>query len=402
MIFDPSNLLVITVSITFAGVLVAVLLIWIATRGASDAPKVMNEFQIRARSLEQTVSQLSATQSELSGRLKALADTQSAGQISLSRMMEERLDEVTYRMSSSLTDTASKTAETLGTLNTRLSLIDDAQKQISDLSREVVSLQDVLSNKQARGAFGEIQLADLVQDVLPPSAYSFQHTLSNGRRADCLIRLPSPPGPMVVDSKFPLEGFTSLAQAETEEAYLAAEKQFRSTMLRHIVDIAEKYIVPGETADSALLFLPSEGVYAALHSDFIDIVEKAFRARVWIVSPTTMMATLNTIRAVMKDASMREHADVIQKEVAVMMDDVERLKTRVGKLQGHFSQAERDIRDILHSTDKISRAGERIEGLKTEDLATAGEAKRAPEKQAETSAPARAGGMNGAGEPVIA
>lgn len=363
MIFEPANLLVISAAITFAGVLVAVLLIWIATRNNTPGRSV-RAFEEKTALLEQAISRLNATQSELAGRLTSLADSTSAGQTNLTRMVEERLDEVTHRMSSSLHETANKTAETLGTLNTRLSVIDEAQKQIVDLSKEVISLQDILENKQARGAFGEIQLSDLIKDVLPPSAYQFQSTLSNGKRADCIVRLPNPPGPIAIDAKFPLEPFTRLGEAQTEADYASAEREFRNTVMNHVIDIAQKYIVPGETADSALMFLPSEGVYAALHTEFLDVVEKAYRAKVWIVSPTTMMATLNTIRAVMKDTVMRDHADVIQKEVTLMLDDVTRLKSRVGKLQTHFTQAEKDIRDIITSTDKISRRGENIEQMK--------------------------------------
>ena len=227
----------------------------------------------------------------------------------------------------------------------------------------MVSLQDILSNKQSRGAFGEIQLQDLVSATLPPTAYEFQSTLGNGTRADCLLKLPNPPGAMVVDSKFPLESFQALRNTQDETARSSANRAFASDVSTHIKVIAEKYNIPGETADSALMFLPSEAVYAELHANFRNVVEESFRRRVWIVSPTTLMATLNTVRAILKDAKMREQANVIQAEVSKMMDDVGRLDKRVGNLQNHFDLAIKDMREIRISTDKILNKGVKIDSL---------------------------------------
>jgi DNA recombination protein RmuC len=255
----------------------------------------------------------------------------------------------------------------MGKVEARLAVIDKAQSNIAELSSQVVSLQDILSNKQARGAFGEIQLNDLVQQVLPPSAYSFQVQLENGRRADCLLQLPNPPGAIVINAKFPLESYHELHAAKDDVAKKTAERAFRDAMGKHIKDISERYIVPGETADAALMFLPSEAVYAELHANFTGVVESGYRARVFIVSPTTLWATLNTVRAILKDVRMKEQAGLIQKEVHILLGDVVRLDDRVGKLQDHFSQAVKDIEKIRISTGKVSKRAERIESVQLED-----------------------------------
>jgi DNA recombination protein RmuC len=227
-----------------------------------------------------------------------------------------------------------------------------------------------LSNKQARGAFGEIQLQDLVKSALPPSAYRFQATLGNGKRADCLIQLPNPPGSIVIDAKFPLESYRALIAAKDDAGRTAAGRQLIADVSKHVNDIAERYIVPGETAESALMFLPSEAVYAELHANFAKVVEHSYAKRVWIVSPTTLMATLNTVRAILKDAQMQEQASVIQNEVLIMLGDVGRLDQRVENLEKHFGLAEKDIREIRVSAEKISKRGERITEI---ELGEAGE-----------------------------
>ncbi|HIC81765.1 MAG TPA: DNA recombination protein RmuC, partial [Kiloniellaceae bacterium] len=223
-------------------------------------------------------------------------------------------------------------------------------------------------NKQARGAFGEVQLRDLVEAALPPSAYAFQATLGNGRRPDCLLKLPNPPGPIAIDAKFPLESYEALRAAGSDEAALApARRAFAQDLKRHVQDIAARYILAGETAESALLFLPSEAVYAELHANFRSVVEESYKARVWIVSPTTLMATLHTVRAVLKDVRMREQAGIIQTEVEKMMGDVLRLDKRVNNLESHFEMARRDIHEIRTSSGKILRRGEKIGELELED-----------------------------------
>lgn len=321
--------------------------------------------------------QLSDQQQALQGRLdqaasaSALAQTQLADRLQsqerhIADALNKRLADLQRGVGETLTASTNKTTETLGHVRERLSVIEEAQKNITELSTQVVGLQDILSNKQARGAFGEVQLNDLVKAVLPPGAYSFQATIA-GHRADCLINLPNPPGPIVIDSKFPLEAYRALVDAKDDAAVTQARRQFSVDVRKHIQDIASKYIVTGETAESALMFLPAESIYAELHANFSNVIEESYRARVWIVSPTTLWATLNTVRAVLKDVRMREQAGVIQDEVVRLLQDVGRLDDRVGKLQRHFDQAHDDIRQIRISTDKVTKRGERIDELQLAD-----------------------------------
>ncbi|MBT3305699.1 MAG: DNA recombination protein RmuC [Alphaproteobacteria bacterium] len=283
--------------------------------------------------------------------------------------LNERLEALSKRVGDGMVQHTEKTGEQLKGLHERLAVIDTAQKNITDLSQQMVGLQDILSNKQARGAFGEIQLEGLVSDILPPTAYVFQATLSNGKRADCLLTLPNPPGSIAIDSKFPLESYTKLHDATTETEKIQAGREFSADIRKHVIDIAERYIINGETAESALMFLPSEAVYAELHANFRNVVEESFKRRVWIVSPTTLMATLNTVRAILKDARMREQAGVIQGEVLKLLEDVARLDKRVGSLQTHFGQASKDIEDIRTSSGKVTKRGEKIDALQFEDEA---------------------------------
>ncbi|MGB8276087.1 MAG: DNA recombination protein RmuC, partial [Alphaproteobacteria bacterium] len=271
------------------------------------------------------MTRMTAQQAEIKGRLAQMADGQAAAQAQVSdrlqaqerlltKSLEERLVAFSRRVGDTLEKSATQAQTSMTDLKERLAVIDAAQKNITELSGQVVGLQDILSNKQARGEFGEIQLRDLVANALPPDAYKFQATLTNGTRADCLIRLPNPPGSIVIDSKFPLEGYRALREAKDEVARKEAGRRFAADIMAHVRAIAEKYIVPGETAESALMFLPSEAVFAELHANYPDVVEKAHRARVYTVSPTTLWATLNTIRAVLKDVRMREQAGVIQQQ----------------------------------------------------------------------------------------
>jgi DNA recombination protein RmuC len=261
------------------------------------------------------------------------------------------------------------TGQVITDLRERLARIDEAQKKIGDLSTQVVSLQQILSNKQARGAFGEVQLNDLVTAALPPNAYDLQCTLSNGSRVDCLLRLPNPPGPIAIDAKFPLESYQLLRSVAAGDAQglAAAQRAFQLAMRKHIADIRDKYILTGETAESALLFLPSEAIYAELHANFAAVVDESYKARVWIVSPTTMMATLNTVRAVLKDVRMREQAGEVQKLVGLMLADVRLLEKRVANLRRHFGQTTEDISEIETSTTRIIGRGERIQSVEMDD-----------------------------------
>ena len=291
-----------------------------------------------------------------SARMRELLIRFEATQSALTSTVSDRLEAV----QSQLGDGLKNSDRTIGELRERLAVMDAAQKNLTELSQKVVGLQDILSNKQARGAFGEVQLRDIVESLLPPSAFDFQVTLTNGKRADCVIRLPNPPGPIAVDAKFPLESYKALHAAENKSQRVAASRAFSKDVTKHINDIAEKYILPGETAESALMFLPSEAVFAELHANFPNVLEQSYRARVYIVSPTTMMATLNTVRAVLLDVRMREQAGVIQVEVQKMLEDVQRLDDRVGKLQKHFNAVTSDINQITTSTGKITNRGETI------------------------------------------
>ncbi len=315
---------------------------------------------------------------EMIGRLSQLTEAQASAQALLgerlqaqeravSKALDERLAQVTTRVGESLEKTQNQQRVALDDLKTRLATIDSAQKNISELSQQVVGLQDILGNKQARGAFGEVQLRDLVDMVLPPAARQYQAPIGDNKRVDCLLLLPNPPGPIAIDAKFPLESYTAMQDAPDEHTRKAARRQLKADVLRHVDDIASKYIVPGETAEAALMFLPSEAIYVELHSNFADVIQASYRARVFIVSPTTLWATLNTIRAVLKDVRMREAAGLIQQEVEKLMVDVRRLDDRSEKLQRHFSQASEDVRQIRISTEKITRKGDGIQELQVAD-----------------------------------
>ena len=333
--------------------------------------------------LAETAEKLIAAQAEITGRLSQMAEADAAAQArlaerfqsqerALTKTLDERLANVSKRVGDSLQQSQTKNAETMAGLKARLAVNDAAQKNITDLSAQVVGLQDVLANRHARGAFGELQLEDLVRNALPPSTYDFQSTLSNGKRVDCLLTLPNPPGPIAIDAKFPLESYRALHAATDDAERTAAGRAFSTDVLKHVRDIAERYILPGETAESALMFVPSEAVYAELHANFADTVDKSYRARVWIVSPTTLMATLHTVRAVLKDANMREQAGLIQQEVHRMIEDVVRLDDRVDKLNRHFDQASEDVRQIRVSSEKITKRADKIEEIELGEDGEAG------------------------------
>ena len=319
---------------------------------------------------------------ELSARLKQLAETYTLaqGQIgerlqaqerALSESLDKRLGMVADRLTEGLSKSSKETQATMGELGKRLAVIDAAQKNIAELSTQMVGLQDILSNKQARGAFGEVQLKNLVEDVLPPDAYEFQATIGDNKRVDCLIRLPNPPGPISIDAKFPLESYALLRNASDEAGRTVASRAFTAAMQVHLKDIQTKYIVQGETADCALLFLPSEAIYYEIQSSFPNIVEESRKRRVFIVSPDTLWFVLNTLNAVLRDVRMRTQAHVIQREVGHLLKDVSLLKDRVANLQTHFGQANRDIDQILISADKIDKRGNKISSVELEDDAAA-------------------------------
>ncbi|WGW04171.1 DNA recombination protein RmuC [Tropicibacter oceani] len=355
-----------------AGAFVVFLLLFLAARGAGRSARAIEPLAYQMHALTQRVTGLSDGQERLAGGLHHVSEAQAQSQTAMLQLMEQRLAEVQERMSENLHGSARRTARSLGELQERLMVIDKAQANITKLSGDVLSLQDILSNKQTRGAFGEIQLHDIVQKALPSDSYTLQATLSNGRRADCLIHLPNPPGPIVVDAKFPLEGYEALRRAETQDQLTRAAQQLRIALRRHIRDISDRYIIEGETADGALMFLPSEAVYAELHANFPELVREGFAARVWIVSPTTCMATLNTMRAILKDARMREQAGAIRKELHLLYADVDRLGMRVANLDRHFAQASKDIEDIKISADKAGKRARRLDNFDFEELAGEG------------------------------
>lgn len=337
------------------------ILIFMALRAAGRSARASEPLAKYLTELGDHVRSLDRGQENMAGRLQAVSESQVVAQATMVQTMEKRLEDVQLKMGQTLQGTATKTAHSLGELQQRLATIDKAQSNIEKLSGDVLSLQDILSNKQTRGAFGEIQLNDIVSKALPKDAYGFQATLSNGKRADCLVHLPNPPGPIVIDSKFPLEAYEALRNATTDAEVQAAARMMRQAVKVHIKAISERYIVEGETADGALMFLPSEAVYAELHANFPEVVREGFAARVWIVSPTTCMATLNTMRAVLKDARMREQAGAIRKELGLLFGDVNRLGDRVGKLDTHFAQASKDIEEIKISASKAGTRARRLE-----------------------------------------
>jgi len=288
-----------------------------------------------------------------------LQQTVQVSQSQFQQTVSQRLDAVTARLGESLTASTNTTAEHLQNLHARLAVIDSAQKNITDLATQVTSLQQVLGNKQSRGAFGQAQMEAIISDRLPKDCFDFQATLSNRARPDCCIYLPGSPT-LVIDAKFPLEAVTAFREATNEEEKKAAMARVRQDVSKHIADIAEKYLIPGETQDMALMFVPSESIYCDLYDSFDDLFQKAYRAKVTIVSPSLLMLAVQVIQQIRKDAKMREAADRILKEVCLLVTDVQRLKDRVENLDKHFGQAEKDIEQIVISADKILSRGQKI------------------------------------------
>jgi DNA recombination protein RmuC len=295
-----------------------------------------------------------------------LQQTMQASQGQFQLTVNQRLDAVTARLGESLTASTNTTAEHLQNLHARLAVIDSAQKNITDLASQVTthvgSLNSILANKQTRGAFGQGQLEAIVADLLPKGAYAFQHTLTNGKRPDCVVFVPDS-GHLIIDAKFPLEAMTAWRGAATDEDRKIAIQRVRQDIGKHISDIAERYMIPGETQDVALMFIPSESLYADLYESFDDIVQRARRARVMIVSPNMAVLAIQLVRQMRKDAQMREAVDQIRFEIGHMMKDVGLLGDRVRKLQTHFGQTTKDMDDILTSAGRIEKRAGRIEGL---------------------------------------
>ena len=313
--------------------------------------------------LSQDLEKLKDGQLKLAGIIENLVNNQNLGNANILSNMEGRLSEVQKQIFDSLSGSASNTAKSLGALQERLIAIDKAQANLEKLSGNVLSLQDILSNKQTRGVFGEIQLKDIVSKALPPNSYAFQVLLKNGRRVDCMIYLPYPPGPIAIDSKFPLDAYENLGKFENEIEKNKAIQIFKKSIRFHINSISEKYIVEGETADGAIMFLPSEAIYAELHANFSDIIHEGFSKRVWIVSPTTCMATLNTIRGILKDATLKENSSKIRENLNLLFKDVSRLGNRIDNLDKHFNLASKDLEEVKVSAQKVTNRADKFEAL---------------------------------------
>jgi DNA recombination protein RmuC len=314
---------------------------------------------LRPRDDGAQVAEFARVQADTAARIEAMRDMLAGRQADLARMVNERLDSVTHHLSQSMHTTRQHTADSLQKLNERLVVIDGAQKNITELASQVTSLQGVLTNKQQRGAFGQGRMEIIVQDGLPKGCYQFQFTLSNHSRPDCAIFLPDQ-RPLVIDAKFPLEAVTAFREAKNDDERKHAAARVRQDINRHVGDIAQKYLIRGETQDLALMFVPSESVYLELHDSFDDVVQKAMRAQVVIVSPALLMLAISVIQQIQKDARMREAADQIHAEVGHLMDDLKRMHERVLKLQQHFGQANEDVRQILISAEKVEKRATRI------------------------------------------
>ena len=348
--------------------LVVMILLFMVARAAGRAAQATAPLTNQMEYLNQRVQTIGDGQQQLAGGLTHVSEAQAAQQNNMLKLMEARLAAVQEQMTLNLTTNAKTTANSLGELQQRLVTIDKAQDNIQKLSGDVLSLQDILANKQTRGAFGEIKLQEIVSKALPSDAYAWQATLSNGKRADCLIHLPNPPGPIVIDSKFPLEAYEALRNATTKLDTKDAVKFMRTSVKAHIKAISEKYILEGTTADGAIMFLPSEAVYAELHSNFPELIREGFEARVWIVSPTTCMATLNTMRAILKDARMREQAGAIRTALRQLHRDVELVVDRVDKLNTHFNQARKDIEGISTAAERAGKRAHKLDNFDFEEI----------------------------------
>ncbi len=343
-----------------------VLMIVLLVRSGQLRREQEEDAAMRATEADARMAELLKIQAEMHGRMSTMAEVFGSRQAELNQVINQRLDGMSQRVSTTISEQTKSTHENLQRLQERLAVIDAAQSNIQTLAKDVVGLQAILSNKQTRGAFGQSRMETIVADGLPMGAYTFQHTLSNGSRPDCTIRMPNGAPPLVIDAKFPLEAWNAIRDAGGPDGAKVASQQFRRDMETHIRDISEKYLIQGETQDTAFMFVPSESIFAEIHENFEPIVQKAHRARVVIVSPSLLMLSIQVIQAVLKDQRMRAQAHVIQGEVASLMDDLGRLDDRVRKLQSHFSMAQKDVDMILTSADKLNKRGAKIEALEFE------------------------------------
>jgi DNA recombination protein RmuC len=356
----------------FAILLVALVIISVVQARAREAEAAERRLEAeaqarRAAEQERHLAHLMQVQSEMTGRMQTMAEIFGTRTSDLARLVNERLDQQGQRVGQAIQDTNTKTSESLSKLAERLAVIDRAQTNITQLSQDVVSLQSILANKQTRGLFGQGRMEAIVVDQLAPGSFAFQYGLPNGNRPDCVIFMPNNQPPLVIDAKFPLESWQRLAAAQSQEELRGAAQLFKRDMAVHITAISEKYLIAGETQDTAFLFVPSESIFADIHEKFDDVVQRAVRARIMIVSPSILMLSIQVMQALLRDVRMREEAHKIQKEVRELLLDVNRMDERVRKLQAHFHQASTDIGDILTSSGKVVRRGERIEAMDFDD-----------------------------------
>jgi DNA recombination protein RmuC len=309
------------------------------------------------------MAELARAHAEMAGRLQTFAEILGGRQADFARAVGEKLDSSAHRVNERLETSARATFVNLSALNERLALIDSAQARLAALTQEVVGLKDILANKQTRGAFGQGRMEAIIRDALPANAFAFQHTLSTGARPDCALKLPGDDKILALDAKFPLEAFTALKDASDDAARKSAQARVRADLGKHIKDISERYLLPGETQDVALLFVPSESLFADLQEHFDDVIQKAHRARVLIVSPSLLLMAIQVLQALVRDALVRDQAHGIQAETRKLVEDVMRLRQRVLKLDGHFRQTQEDVAAILTSSEKIARTGERIDRI---------------------------------------
>lgn len=377
------TLSILTLLLIFA--VVAIVLLWklnqqqsnSAIRGDEQAKQFRNIEDIQRDSREAQLKSLGELQTKLEIRFgdmqggiekrlgemsESSVERQAKSNEQIQETLNKRLNEISGQVEKRLDKGFEKTTETFTDVVKRLALIDEAQKKITELSNNVVSLQEVLSDKRSRGAFGEVQMNALIRNVMPENSFSMQHTLSNGARVDCLLYLPEPTGNMAVDSKFPLDSYKKMVDDDTSSSdRLLAERQFKQDIKKHIKDISEKYLIPGETSDGAIMFIPAEAVFAEIHAHQPELVEFGQKCRVWMVSPTTLMAVLNTARAVLKDSATRKQVHLIQQHLGDLSKDFGRFQDRMNKLSTHIQQANDDVTKVNTSAQKISKRFEKIE-----------------------------------------
>ena len=356
----------------FAALLVALLVISLRSARQRSAEAAAQAEQAEAarkktEEAEKTLAHLLQVQSEMTGRMQTMAEIFGSRTSDLARLVNERLDAQGQKVGQAIEATGKKNEESLTKLNERLAVIDRAQANITSLSKDVVGLQSILANKQTRGAFGQGRMETIVGDGLPMGSFAYQHTLSNNSRPDCVVFMPNGAPPLVIDAKFPLESWQRLTAAQNENEQRVASLGFRQDMQVHIRAISEKYLIAGETQDTAFLFVPSESIFADIHERFEDVVQRASRARVVIVSPSLLMLSIQVVQALLRDVRIREEAHKIQKEVMELLGDVGRLDERVRKLQNHFRQATDDIGEIITSSAKVTRRGERIASMEFDE-----------------------------------